>query len=934
VATPGSKFSSFCLHGPLYDEYMWIYTRAVTGIIKELERQDKYHPEDTSSFCSVPVAALQQNEQEHVVESDMGHHHPVEMKRLAQVVYGEGESKETEPVKRTVQLVTEYFRNDANLFHSEISLHMFDEGLASLKNIKEETINTVRVKATAFHHKLEDREEDMRAKLDIRMGEVEAQLAPFRIKCSDVRSTGDHRRIVKAMFNGALMDLACILGFFFAIFTLYRAMYMFRRLKTATVWEWKRIVVARTLLEMFYDVLFVLECLIITAFVYPLMDFFGDMIEQDSVRGARIVAHSYIMVILSDLWAVLAFFVQCKIYLYFFTTALWGIIVPAASVSQVLKDTVGCFDFVRRYFSFFLWVFFFVFPYIIVYRIVPDNALRSVDDTYVFDDDGIHSVNVAIGVYLLLLLCIVLSSVFSVSRRAAYTEIAHPSKVVMMTGPNALSIVYMLLDAFQMASLPWAVLQLRDGEGGSLSGSGGVQSALGDVSRRVLFFVDGTYMITVVTAIVLVSIWYFVISLPTVVEDLLSWKEKGTIASTPFWRFLTYVLSGNLYLTIIYNLVKPIQCSYVDIGGGTMVGFLINKPESKCWDTETSQPVLAAVALSFFAFFIFTSFVIPEESGMRHVQLVEKLDIRFPQVYLMSTNTIKVLLGVSVALYSDTPWLVLSIILASSLFMFIFTAFYNKIYGSPACCIEWVVVLQSCVALIVAASASVAMIELRDREQSGYTLNGFDSGWIFLIVLFLVGICGIFLIIGKAVMAQREQQARLKEMNMDKTVSDWKTMEENMFEGGFFLPQWEKERKKWLKRLESSGKPLSFSMRLLEMEQNIRLTAYNRRFLKYRFQWKMCLTNPDKWGGADHQLRSVLEGMTDPEDGMLSCLCLFGLFAFLLFPLVFIFFCSVLFCDLDFSVIIFSLQFCFFSVLDTQIRRDSLGLLTQCRLLR
>ena len=64
-----------------------------------------------------------------------------------------------------------------------------------------------------------------------------------------------------------------------------------------------------------------------------------------------------------------------------------------------------------------------------------------------------------------------------------------------------------------------------------------------------------TVEVTFWVAVGAVALWYFVIASPVVVEELLEWKERGTIAKSPVWRLLVGLLSQQLYLTICLRLL-------------------------------------------------------------------------------------------------------------------------------------------------------------------------------------------------------------------------------------------------------------------------------------------------------------------------------------------------------------------------------------------
>ena len=62
-----------------------------------------------------------------------------------------------------------------------------------------------------------------------------------------------------------------------------------------------------------------------------------------------------------------------------------------------------------------------------------------------------------------------------------------------------------------------------------------------------------------------------------------------------------------------------------------------------CWSASSIQPTLALVAMACLAFYVITSNVMVDQSGLMHLQgSSSELDIRYSQVYIHGLRSAKV----------------------------------------------------------------------------------------------------------------------------------------------------------------------------------------------------------------------------------------------------------------------------------------------------
>ena len=66
--------------------------------------------------------------------------------------------------------------------------------------------------------------------------------------------------------------------------------------------------------------------------------------------------------------------------------------------------------------------------------------------------------------------------------------------------------------------------------------------------------------------------WYITISMPVVVEELMQWKPRDTIAAYSWWPACAGLFGSTLYPVTVFSLLKPLGCMRVDSPGTVLAG--------------------------------------------------------------------------------------------------------------------------------------------------------------------------------------------------------------------------------------------------------------------------------------------------------------------------------------------------------------------------
>ena len=132
-----------------------------------------------------------------------------------------------------------------------------------------------------------------------------------------------------------------------------------------------------------------------------------------------------------------------------------------------------------------------------------------------------------------------------------------------ITWPNLLIIFWTIIETLQL--------------------SASILLASGIDDFRYLLFLghNDMYYPIVWIGISFIIIWFFLVSLPVVVEEFFNFKSRGSFHGSPLWKVMNLLISTCMFTTILFILIKPIQCVYNR--DQPSIAVVYADPSTRCW---------------------------------------------------------------------------------------------------------------------------------------------------------------------------------------------------------------------------------------------------------------------------------------------------------------------------------------------------------------
>eukprot|EP00455_Lapot_gusevi_P054914 TRINITY_DN8886_c0_g2_i7.p1 TRINITY_DN8886_c0_g2~~TRINITY_DN8886_c0_g2_i7.p1 ORF type:complete len:830 (-),score=269.03 TRINITY_DN8886_c0_g2_i7:89-2578(-) len=359
-------------------------------------------------------------------------------------------------------------------------------------------------------------------------------------------------------------------------------------------------------------------------------------------------------------------------------------------------------------------------------------------------------------------------------------------------------------------------------------------------ANYLLLFQDGFFAASFWTSVALVAIWFFLVSSPLAFDQFKLRSGSSAFYATKSYQNLCHFLSSTLFVTIVVNLLKPLQCDYAS-------GKLPASPSLVCFDSAGAHPKIVLTAMFFLAFYVTTANVIGgvnalddghssslgfDLSQSRGHQARDKEDIKYAPLYIILVNSTKVFMTAALTIFVDRPWGVLVICFLGSLFLLSLTAFFPYFFRVDASCIGFVTVLRSGGYLAGLYTVIVAFMELKYRESGSWA--DVDRGLVLLVGLAVIGgltLLGAYVVIRK----NRLNEDELKEMERMK--EKLLRLQKKLASEKLLLPRFNQLEQEWLDDLQGSDNLRDVSLAVRRLEASMHFVALTSHFYAQRNQW-------------------------------------------------------------------------------------------------
>jgi hypothetical protein len=227
-------------------------------------------------------------------------------------------------------------------------------------------------------------------------------------------------------------------------------------------------------------------------------------------------------------------------------------------------------------------------------------------------------IRATLSAFLILLFVCVVVILLGLGAGGHAAAISNPSRFCAPNYQNALAVLSIALDAFQLISIPLTLLSTTTTTTAttteSVTAASGILAWVQTWSKNLLLFQQNQFEAVFWLSIALVVLWFFVAAAPPIGDRFFSRSDLDweRVMKSKAYGALVRFLSGTLFLPIIVNLLKSLQCA-----ADTSV--LVASPSMQCWQGRHLSIALAAMfALSFFLLTA-NSFGAALEEQHRHV---------------------------------------------------------------------------------------------------------------------------------------------------------------------------------------------------------------------------------------------------------------------------------------------------------------------------
>ena len=533
--------------------------------------------------------------------------------------------------------------------------------------------------------------------------QIQREIASAK-KCSApgvfTRELSETRLIVRAMCASALTDAVGLFLLLLLTLTGYRLPVTLRKMWRADSLLWRKKILAHQCIELLRDGVLVLESLVIICSLYRAFSFVGELsgIVQrypEPMRKLRACGHETLKtLVLQDLKWLLTIPLRPKTWKLCLATCFCVLVVPADMAAQSMASIVQK-KYIRVPLALLLsWVLL-AWPFATFY-ILETHAERQ------------RSVGIFWCV-LLAFLIVSTSAALRVPEQYLSRRIVNPATSVAFSGPNALAILSIPLDALQLMVLMLSSLQralalqgleVQSGTFAMNSDAAKLHEALDFMSRvkdvvflTVLSSDDFLWWVWVVAVSTFVSL--LIILSPVARLMIYNKQKEEVISGYEIYKSVVTLSTHTLSVFVVETLASAIDCTEDAQGGhqhpsvGDEPFHLREHPTVECW-TGRHRP-LFVFAMTVLSLYVAVSQMMGVYFGRIKVQRQEGLDIRYSQAYMHVSNGVKLMFVAALhALPTPLAFVICSVAIVAMLgaYTAFFKVFYSRLAEQEEVCVE------------------------------------------------------------------------------------------------------------------------------------------------------------------------------------------------------------------------------------------------------
>lgn len=201
-------------------------------------------------------------------------------------------------------------------------------------------------------------------------------------------------------------------------------------------------------------------------------------------------------------------------------------------------------------------------------------------------------IRATLSAFLILLFACVVLVLLGLGAGGYAAAIVNPSRFCAPNYQNALAVFSIALDAFQLISIPLTLLSTTTASttAESATAASGILAWVQTWSKNLLLFQQDQFEAVFWLSIALVVLWFFVAAAPPIGDRFFSRSDLdwSRVMKSKAYGALVRFLSGTLFLPIIVNLLKSLQCA-------ADTSTLIASPSMQCWQGRHLSIALAAM---------------------------------------------------------------------------------------------------------------------------------------------------------------------------------------------------------------------------------------------------------------------------------------------------------------------------------------------------
>ena len=511
---------------------------------------------------------------------------------------------------------------------------------------------------------------------------------------------------------------------------IYRAPLMFSQM-----WQVRyskdlvRNVSLETLKEYLLDILTLLKILIVILSIYRLpalvSDLTVDIIHKRSITSVRETVAKYPINVLRDIIDLLNSILRWKTIAYIFSSALFLIFMPFSIIATV--GTAACSSpILGNILALPVYLILISGPFILTHYLAYVLTKQ--------EDYSEHSISLFISIYFLLMTFILVLFVIIKSKaKGKHSTRVKPLDYVRLNWFNAQVWILEGLELIQLLALVFSIRNL------GFTNS----STLRTIAQYILLDVYD-YRIKYGISVALFFIWFFVCSVPIVLEKILEYVPVGTFTKQHFtWRAYLTFFGSTLFITGPELNLSFLACDYQNCTNTTVCPSLFDAPELPCW--VGAHAAYASTSFFMLMWYLFTSLLYClDYTDVEN----KKVDLNFSPPYSALVNIIKLIFIFIITLFTEEKLYILGAALFLLTMLILISVLFQKITGLEVSNSKVLLIWRIEVFFIVLTiTLGLFLVEVFEDNIS----NSFDNFGDFSDNLpwshFVVGICTLSIIL-------------------------------------------------------------------------------------------------------------------------------------------------------------------------------------------